>query len=66
MREGKEQGKMLVIGMLPNLKKNMKLPYKANTNCALPRFAPSISLPVLTGRLLLDKITPSEANTTTI
>ena len=49
MREGKEQGKMLVIGMVPNLKKNMKLPYKANTNCALPRSAPSIILPVCDG-----------------
>ena len=47
MREGKEQGKMLVIGMLPNLKK--KIPYKANPNCAFPRFAPSIILPVCDG-----------------
>ena len=46
MREGKEQGKMLVIGMLPNLKKK---PYKANPNCAFPRFAPSIILPVCDG-----------------
>ena len=50
MREGKEQGKMLVIGMLPNLKKKkIKIPYKANPNCAFPRFAPSIILPVCDG-----------------
>ena len=50
MREGKEQGKMLVIRMLPNLKKkNNKIPYKANPNCAFPRFAPSIILPVCDG-----------------
>ena len=49
MREGKEQGKMLVIRMLPNLKKKIKIPYKANPNCAFPRFAPSIILPVCDG-----------------
>ena len=50
MREGKEQGKMLVKrDATESKKKYMKLPYKANPNCAFPRFAPSIILPVCDG-----------------
>ena len=49
MNEGGEGARKDVGYRDATQSKKKKIPYKANPNCALPRFAPSISLPVCDG-----------------